>query len=198
MADLISGLSLIEGFSRFLPALLVLLVMYAVFEYTKVFGTNHTLNVLISFVISVIILLSEPISLALSTMAPWFVILIIFIVFVIVVFKSMGVSDSQIMSVFAEYKMVVWIIIFLCIGIGIVGLGNVFGQELLDSTQGYVLNADGTYTTPEGSIVRELPKGVDGGEYQSNVTSTLFHPTILSFVLIGLIAAFTVFFMTKS
>jgi hypothetical protein len=46
--------------------------------------------------------------------------------------------------------------------------------------------------------VSELPPGeVASTNYQTNLTSTLFHPTILGFALIGLIATFTVMFMTR-
>jgi ABC-type antimicrobial peptide transport system permease subunit len=201
MADLISGLTLIEGFSRFLPALLVLIIMYAILEYTGALGKNQFLNIMVSFVISLVVLLSEKVSNVLSFMAPWFVMLIIFLIFVIIVFKSIGVSDGQIMSVFNEYKLIVWFIIFFCLVIAIVALGNVFGQELLEGQPGqqtYKQNVDGTYTAPDGSVVNVLPPGVDSNEYHSNLTSTLFHPTVLSFIVLGLISAFTIYFMTKS
>ncbi len=199
MADLLSGIVLVEGLSRFMPALLVLLLLFAILEYTHALGKNTFVNVFIALCASVLVLISPQVSGMLSFMTPWFMVLFFFIIFVLIGFKSMGVSDAQIMSVMSEYRGISWILIFIAIVIVAVGLGNVFGQDLLEEQPGYSQNLDGTYTTPEGEVINDLPPGaIPKSDYQSNLTKTLFHPTILGFALIGLIATFTVLFMTRS
>jgi len=201
MADLIAGLTLVEGFSRFVPALLVLLLLFAILQYTGALGKNLFVDVLVSLCVAVLVMISPKASYVLSFMAPWFVVLIFFIIFMLIAFKAMGVSDGQIMVAMSNYRGIAWTIIFIAIGIAAVGLGNAIGQQLLEgggsSGDVYIPNQDGTYTAPDGSVVRDLPTGAST-DFQNNLTSTLFHPTILGFALIGLIGAFTVFFMTRA
>lgn len=200
MADLLTGLSLIEGFSRVIPALLILILLFAILEHFKVFGEGKTfVNAIIALCAAALVLVSSKASTILAFMTPWFVVLIFFIIFMLIAFKAMGVKDSAIMGAMKDNRGIAWTIIFIGIGIGAIGLGNVMGQDLLESTQGvdysqYTKNTDGTYTAPDGTKVDQLPAG---GSYQSNFTKTLFHPKVLSFALMGLIAAFTVQFMTR-
>jgi len=199
MADLIAGLTLVEGLSRFIPALLVLLLMYGILQFTGALGKKPLIDVLISLCIAIMVLISGKVSSAISFMAPWFVVLFFFLIFVLIAFKAMGVQDSSIMAVLKEYKGISWIIVFIAIIIAAVGLGNVVGQQLLDEQPGYSPNSDGSFTSPEGVVVQQVPEGaLVQNDYQNNLTTTLFHPQILGFALIGLIAAFTVHFMTKT
>jgi len=112
----------------------------------------------------------------------------------------MGVSDHQILEVMKNYKGVTWTVLIVALIIGIISLGNVLGQGLLEQQPGYYTqNPDGTYTTSGGVVVSEIPPGgVASTSYQGNFTRTLFNPKILSFALLGLIATFTVYFMTKT
>lgn len=200
MADLIAGLTLVEGLSRFIPALLVLLLMYGILQFTGALGRKPFIDVLISLCVAIMVLISNKVSSAISFMAPWFVVLFFFLIFVLIAFKAMGVQDSAIMGVLKEYKGISWIIVFIAIIIAAVGLGNVVGQQLLDEQPGYVQNSDGSFTSPNGVVVNQVPEGavMAQTDFQSNLTTTLFHPQILGFALIGLIAAFTVHFMTKA
>ncbi|MCB9358392.1 hypothetical protein H6503_00515 [Candidatus Woesearchaeota archaeon] len=202
MADLIAGLSLVQGLERLMPALLVLILLYGILEYTKALGKNPFVNVFIALIAAALVLISDKATQMLAFMTPWFVILFFFIIFMLIAFKSMGVSDSSILGAMKNNRGIVWTIIFIGIIIAAVGLGNVIGQELLNKQPGvqkYVQNSDGTFTSPEGTIVTTLPEGAtSSSSYQDNLTLTLFHPKVLGFLLIALIAAYTVQFMTKA
>ncbi|MFT4303417.1 MAG: hypothetical protein ACMXYG_02555 [Candidatus Woesearchaeota archaeon] len=201
MADLIEGLALIDGLHRFMPALLVLLLLYAILEYSKALGKNPFVNVMISLVVASLVLVSEAASNILAFMAPWFIVMFFFIMFMLIAFKSMGINDGQIMNAMRENTGIVWTVIFVGIVIAAIGLGNVLGQQLLNfqpGVQSYQQNPDGTFTSPGGEIVAQLPEGATAtSDFQNNLTRTLFHPKVLGFVLISLIAVFTVQFMTK-
>lgn len=199
MADIISGLTIVSGVSRFIPALLVLFVVYGLLSLTKAIGDNKFIHALIAFCIAAIFLVSEGATKVVSFMAPWFVILFIFIIFILIAFKTMGVSDASILKVMGEYRSIVFWIISLAAVIAVLALANVYGQGLLNVQPGYedyVQNSDGTYTTPEGEIVAQ-PPGVASPSFSTNLTRTIFHPQILGFMLIGLIGVFSVYMMTR-
>jgi hypothetical protein len=206
MADLISGFSLLDHIARFIPALFVLVILYGILGFTQTLGNNKFVHALIAFCVAILFLVSSQATRVISIMAPWFTVMFIFIIFILVAFKTMGVTDGQIMNVMKGHTSVVWWIIAIAIIIGIVSMGDVFGQRLLTQQPGYedaVQNADGTYTLPSGEIIEEIPttntqtNNVAGSSFHSNVALTIFHPKILGLMLVGLIASFSVYFMTR-
>jgi hypothetical protein len=198
MADLFAGMSISQHFYRFIPALLVLILVYALLDFTKALGKNQFVHALIAFCVAILFYFSDKATQVVSFMAPWFVVLFFFIIFVLIAFKAMGVSDSSILSAMANYKAIVWWVIAVAIIIAIIALSNVFGQDFLSGSPSYTANADGTYTAPDGTIVEKLPAGsVASSNFNTNLTSTIFHPAILGFALIGLISSFSVYFMTR-
>jgi len=202
MADILDGLTLIDGFSRFIPALLVLVVTYAVMLASGKLGENQFINSMVAFALAAMVLLSPEASFIINFIAPWFVILFVFILFILIAFKSTGVTDSMIMSVMKSRGYIAWTIVFIGIAITLLGVGKIYGQGLLEGT--------GETTIPGESVQQEIvdfdvngepiynTKSTATNNYEQNVNNTIFHPAILGLGLIGLIAAFTVFFMTKT
>jgi hypothetical protein len=203
MADLFSGLTLATGLARFVPAVLVLIILYGILGFTKALGDNKFVHAMISFCVALLALVSYRASEVIAILTPWFVILFIFIIFVLIAFKSMGVSDSQILSAMGEYKAIVWWVVAVSLIIGVISLTNVFGQTMLEQQsgfeEGYIENVDGTYTLSDGRIVNAPTGGLSSAtsNFRNNATRTIFHPRVLGFALIGIISAFTIFFMTR-
>jgi hypothetical protein len=206
MADLLTGLSLVSSLNRFVPALLVLFVVYGILGFTKAFGGNKNLHALISFLIAVLFVLSPRPTLMVAFMAPWFVVLFFFIIFVLMGFKILGVSDEGILKALANYRAIVWWILGFAIIIGLVGLSNVLGQKFLDERQGITstdaqnfaspydtVKANQTYTT--GQVA---PNSVSSQSFGNNVINTIFHKQVLGFILVALISTFSVYFMSQS
>lgn len=190
MADLVAGLTVIEGFNRVVPSLLVLLLVYALLEFTKAIGENKALNIFISLVVAILVALSDKASQFIAFSTPWFVVLFFVVVFMVIGFKTLGVSDSTILGVFREFKAIPWLIGFVVLIIAAIGLGQVMGQDLLEQQPGYSGGA-----APNGTAAQA--GATDSADFHTNFVQTLFHPTILSFILLGLIAAFTVLFMAS-
>ena len=191
MADLVAGLTVIEGFNRIVPSLLVLLLVYALLEFTKAIGENKGLNIFISLVVAVLVALSDKASQFIAFSTPWFVVLFFVVIFAVIGFKTLGVSDSTILGVFREFRGIPWLIGFVAVIIAVIGLGQVMGQDLLEQQPGYGAEA------PNGTAGQAQVGTTGSDDFQSNFVRTLFHPTILSFILLGLIAAFTVLFMAS-
>lgn len=198
MADLIAGLDLVTAASRFIPALFVLIIVFAILSFTKAIGENQFVQAIVALCVAVLFLLSGKASAVIAEMVPWFVVLFVFIIFILIAFKAMGVSDSDIMSAMTNHRAIIMWVIAFSVLIGALALGNVFGQSFLEQQPGYSsyqANPDGTFTTPDGTIVDAPP--ATSADFHSNLTRTIFHPTILGFALLTLIATFTIYFMTK-
>ncbi|MFT4343232.1 MAG: hypothetical protein ACMXYE_00625 [Candidatus Woesearchaeota archaeon] len=189
MADLVTGLALVEGFGRVIPALLVLLVVFALLETTKVMGKNHSINVLIALAVALLILLSGKAAMAIAIMTPWFVVLFFGVLFTIIGFKAIGFSDSAILGVFKEFKGIPWVLGFVAVIIIIISVGQVLGPDLL------AFQGSGNETAAQPGQPGAQGQSTD---YTTNLVQTIFHPKVLSFALLGLIAAFTVLFMTST
>ena len=202
MADILDGLMLINGFSRFIPALLVLVVTYAVMLASGKLGENQFINSVVAFSLATMVLISPSASFIINFIAPWFVILFVFILFILIAFKSTGVTDSMILSVMKSRGYIAWTIVFIGVAITLLGVGKIYGQGLLEGK--------GITTTSDELVQQEIVDFDTNGEpiydtkstatnnYEQNFNNTIFHPAILGLGLIGLIAAFTVFFMTKT
>ena len=207
MADLISGLSIVQGLGRLIPALLVLFVVYAILSFTQALGKNHFVQAIVALCVAALFLVSAKATSLISFMTPWFVVLFIFIIFILIAFKSMGVSDVQILSAMNNHRSIVIWIISLSALIGVLGLANVYGQGLLGKQPGYedyTQNPDGTFTSPDGEIIQSIPvssaqatSGSGTSDFSTNLTRTLFHPKILGFMAMGVIALFSIYFMTR-
>lgn len=200
MANIVDGLSLIDGFSRFIPALLVLVVVYAMMLSSGKLGSNQFINSVVAFALAAMVLLSDTASKLINFISPWFVILFVFILFILIAVKSTGITDSMIMGAIKERNYITWTIVFIAIGILLYGVGQIYGQDLLTGnsqtatqTQDIVQIVD--YTSDGTPIYSTTSTATNN--FDTNYRNTIFHPSILGLALIGLIATFTVFFMTK-
>lgn len=200
MADMIDGLNLMGAFSRFIPALLVLVVVYAMMLASGKLGKNQFVNSMVAFSLAAMVLFNSNVSYLISFIAPWFVVLFVFILFMLVAFKSTGVSDSLILEAMKSRTYISWTIVFIAIAILLYGVGQLFGQGLLiGDSQPQIQNTQELeiidYSESGDPIYATTSTATDN--FNTNLNNTLFHPSILGLGLIGLIAAFTVFFMTK-
>jgi len=169
----------LEKFSVIFPFLLALVVIYGILSYSKLFGDNKTVHILIALFVSMMLLLSDSVRQIINLMAPWFVLLFLFMVFLIIIFKVIGVTDSEILSTVKDpkYQFVIWWFVAIAIVIAVGSLSSV-------TFKGGV-PAGVTNTTSERSEA-STEKG------ESAFWNTLFHPKILGLALIFLIAVFTI------
>lgn len=168
---------LINYFGIIFPALLVFAIVFALLEKTKLLGENKGINAIIAIVLAFIVMLSANIANIINYMAPWFVVLIIFVLLLLIVYKMMGASDQNLVNVITEYKGIQWTIAILGIIIAIAAIANVYGPGLVP------LTSEGNETVEEG--------------FGSEVGKIFFHPKVLGLLLIFLIAVFAVLLLTR-
>ncbi len=182
MATPFEGLSLMDNFSFVFPFLLVLVVIWGLLNWVKLFGENKTVNGMIAVVFAMMTLFSPIVRETINVMSPWFVLLFFFIIFALVAFKIFGFGDADIMGVMSGgHKFISFWVVALVI---IIAFGSLF----------YVLaNQGGVGTGGDGDVqVTESDGSVSSGSQQNSFWATMVHPKVLGFILIMLIAMFTV------
>lgn len=175
MASILDA-SLLSLLSPVFALIFVFLVVYSVLEASKVLGENKGVHALLALMIAFFVALTPNISRLIIFMSPWFVVMIVFIVFMFMIGQFSGLAQADIITTFGGKAGAFWWIVFFSGLILTFGLSNVFGQQLLQGE-------DGTTAT-----VNSTQKSA----FANNVSQTLFHPKLLGLVLILLIASFTV------
>jgi len=180
MATLLD-IGLFQSSGALFPFLFILVLTYAILAMTKLFGDNKAIYALIAFALAIMTIVSPIAVKTINKMAPWFVLLFIFSIFVILAFMTFGVEQSTIKKIITgdghSSTFFYWVIaLALIIGVG--SLASVFSEE-----RGFqaLSEADGGNATAE-------PVQDEG----TGFFATLFHPKVLGMALLLLIAMFTV------
>ena len=98
MATLLD-IGLLKGFSSIFPFLFVLVVMWAIMLRVKMFSSNKALAAMIAFLAAVAAMLSPIAIKTINLMAPWFVLLFIAIIFVMIVYQTFGIGEDKIVEI---------------------------------------------------------------------------------------------------
>ncbi len=188
MATPTLNISFLQYFSPIFIFVLVFVMIYGILQFTKFLGENKVLHALIGFFIAVIFLFSTEAITVVQVIAPWFTVLFIFVIFILMAYKLFGATDDQIKNVMSNASALQYTILALGIIILLFGLGAGFGQKLLGYSADIAEVRDAATEAGEGSTATS--------SYQTNLISTLFNPKILGMILILVIAAFTIRAMT--
>ena len=184
----IMDVSLLRSFGVVFPFLFIWAIVYGLLSYRKIFGDNKALHAFIAAIFALMALFSTTVIETINRAAPWFVLMIIFIVFLILGFMILGIGEADIASVVKshEYSWINWWIIGLVLAIVLGSLSQVMSEK--GGYPPYGEN-DTLETATEGSV--ETP------QQESAFWATLFHPKVLGLFAILLIAFFTVSKLTS-
>ncbi len=176
---------LLGKFSFIFTMLFIIVIVYGILEYTKIFGDRQGLHILVAFLVGIMLLLVPSVSDVISTITPWFILLFIFILLMVIAYKMLGATDSDIKNAMTTNKSIIyWIMIFSVI-ILLGGLGKVFFTGG-DSSVGINVNETGTTTSS------------DVGQTGTNALwATIFHPKVLGLIFLLLIGVFTITSLTS-
>lgn len=161
----------------------VFLIVYVVLQGSKMLGDNKGIHALLALTVAFFVALSPKITNVIIFMSPWFVIMIVFLVFLFVIGKFAGFTEDNIITTFGGRQGAFWWIVFFAGLILTFAFSNVFGQQLLEGSDGQTTQVNAT-------------RG--GSAFTSNLSQTIFHPKVLGLLLILLIASFTVRLMVTS
>ncbi|MFW6013790.1 MAG: hypothetical protein ACOCZQ_00195 [Nanoarchaeota archaeon] len=180
MATPVMDAELLQHFSPFFIFIFLFAISYAILQWGKMFGETPSIHIMISLVIAFFGgIYSEPIRGLIEYIIPWFVFLIVLFMLVIMLIKMLGVSDDSIQSA-GKSPGVYWTILIIVLVIIIGGLSNVFGEDMLEFTQG-------GNTSAVGENGEE--KSTHTGDIEENIGATFFHPTVLGMIFILLMTA---------
>lgn len=177
-------IGLLENVGIIFPFLLVIVFVYAVLTKTQVLGKDaHGLNAFIAFCLGIATLFSPIAVKTIQLMAPWFVLLVVFIIFLLLSFQTLGVEEGTIKSIIKSSEHGDTIFYWMIALIAVIGLGSL--ASVISTEHGFkALSEENQTTTERGSE--------DVGFFQ-----TLFNAKVLGMILLLLVALFTVRNLTK-
>lgn len=173
-------LSLLISLKRIFPFILVWVVVYALLEWKDIFGKDKKgLRAVTAFVVAMIFLISSQASLVIEYMTPWFVILIVFVLLMLMIFKLFGASDKSIQDVIEHDRAVIYWVIFVSLIVFFAALGKVYFTEPLPTGEQAL--------TGIGAANATIAERGEGAFWQ-----TLFHPKVIGVVFVFLLATFAI------
>jgi cytosine/uracil/thiamine/allantoin permease len=170
---------LLQKFDIIFPFIFVLVIVYAFLTRTEWFKEKQGIALMIAFVLGVMTLFSSIAIKTINKMAPWFILLIVFAILLILAYQAMGVGEKTILDVITSKEhgtTIAWWVLSLMLMIGLGSLSAVVSEEVKFTQLAEGENA--TIITGEGE--------------QVGFWATLFHPKVLGLALILLIAMFTI------
>ena len=164
---------LLQKFNVIFPFLLVFVMVYAILSRIEWFKEKQVFALLIAFILSLMTLMSRIAIRTINLMAPWFVLLFLFGVFVLIAYMTFGIKEETIMhtltkSVYAK-DFAYWVLALVLI----IGLGSL----------SYVISTEAGWA----GLAGQEPDAEAVGFF-----ATITHPKVLGMVLLLLIAMFTV------
>jgi hypothetical protein len=171
--------ALLDKFSIVFTWLLVFIVVFGVAEVTNVLK-NRALNALLALSIAVIVGFSPSLAAVISGFAPWFVVIAIFILFLLLLTNFMGIPTANLVEMFGGKAAGWWILVPFIVAL-VVALSSAFGQGLLEERTG---------PAGEGEVIEG-----DTTPHRESVVLTLTNPKVLGMLLVLLIGMFTIIFL---
>jgi len=168
-------LGLLQMFEPIFAVLFVFALMFAILQKTKALTEAVGINGTIAVVIAFMVLMSQTLVSIINFMIPWFTVVIIFFVLLLLVFQVFGAKDADFESAIKD-KGLIWTIIGIGLVILLAAIGSVIPEDI-----GPNLATDSTVS--------------DGG-FSSNLTDVLFNPKIIGIIVIFLVAIFAVVFLS--
>lgn len=160
-------ISALENFSQIFVFLFVWLGVFAVLTYTKIFGDNKFIYILIGMILGIITLFSELTTKIILDIVPWIVLLFMFLVFVSVATQAFGASFEA--SAYAGLK---WILlVFVALAVIIATMSEVRSNI---------------------TVPGDNETSTDFNRDFSQTATVFFHPNFLGIVLLMAIAVFTI------
>ena len=168
-------IGLLQKFNVIFPFLLVFVIIYAILSRLEWFKEKQALALMIAFILSLMTLTSRIAIRTINLMAPWFVLLFLFGVLILIAYMTFGITEETIMhtltkSIYAK-DFAYWILALVLI----IGLGSF----------SYVISTEEGWGGLAGQEVEVEGESV-------GFFSTITHPKVLGMVLLLLIAMFTV------
>lgn len=173
-------IGLLQHFKIIFPLLFTFVVIFALLQYTKFLGGSKAIHAMIALMFAFLVSFSDIAVDTINSMAPWFVILFMFIIFSMLTFQAFGADKDQILSVLVrkDYR---WVLNMIGAVVLVIVLGSLLTQI---SKRGGV----GIYGLGNETVESSQATGQQSQEFYK----TLFHPKVLAVVFILLVMVFAI------
>jgi hypothetical protein len=178
-------LGLLTHFAVIFPFLLVFVGGYALLQQLKVISEDKGINAIIALALASMTLFSKPALALIFVASPWVVVLFMFVLIFIIIFRFLGVEHDTIQNVMTkDWHTPHWVILILIVVIALGAGSIVFGPDLLDAGSG----------AGPGGLPQEVTEPSPGqtDNFEQNVVDVVFHPKLLGMLFLLLIALFTI------
>ncbi|HLC74500.1 MAG TPA: hypothetical protein VJH88_01445 [Candidatus Nanoarchaeia archaeon] len=173
MATFLDTLGILDFFAPLLSAVLVFAVVFALMAKTHILGDSRVVQTLVAAVLGLLVLLVPDVVEIINFMAPWFVLMFVFLVLLLMTYRMFGISEGSIVEYMMNDRAINWALFAVGILIILGAIASVFGQRALEATAG---------------------SGDEEG-FESNLYDIIFNVKILGLMLVFAIAIFTIAFL---
>ncbi len=178
MASLLD-LSLIGYFSNIFVILFIFSATYAVLLFKKPLGDNKGINALIAATVAILFIFSQDAIDIIKSTVPWFIVMMISLVFVLLISQAFGVSmHPTITTNMSTY------VLIICIIILVINVSHKLGPSAGPYLGNETVNPDVVEAGGTGDV--------GSGSFSQNFGATLFHPKVLALLLVLIICLFSV------
>ncbi len=183
-------ITFVQQASPVFVAIFVFAVVFALLQTLKVPGEDKNLHAIIALMMAFFSVFLQPVREMILGMSPWFVLLFVFIMFMVIAVKMLGVSDHDISDAVKSEsgRFIIYSIAAIGTIILAFNLSTQFGQNIGPFLEGENTTSVST-TGTSGST--------NTGDFNQNLAATIFHPKVLGMVLIFVIGSFTIRFLAK-
>lgn len=157
------------------PFLFVLILTYALLVKFPLFKDNQFFAASISFILAVLSMFSPIFVKTIQKAAPWFVLLLVFIVLLLVVYQAFGVTEKTILDTISSED-----------------YSSLFANGMIALMLMIILGNLASVISEEKGFSALTSEGVPIEDEQTGFFKVIFHPKVLGFATVMLIALFTV------
>ena len=183
-------LGLLSDFSPVFTMLFVFAFTYALLQYSKIFGENKSIHSIIAITLSFLVLLSPNIVKAINLMLPWYVVIMVLILVLLMAFGMLGARESDFENLLHSKTSVIYWVLIVSVIIFVASLGSIyFSGQPINQKDGNVMPRTSINGTISGDV---------GGEGVGAFWSTLFHPKVLGLIFTLLIGVFAISLLSST
>ncbi len=184
------GLGLIDKFSVVFLALMIFAITYGVLSVSNIFKGAKNLYGIIALGVTFLALINSDFVRMLLMILPWIAMMILFFFFMFFILHFLGMDTDLILTVMGgEKKMsTLWWVFGALIFLVVWSLGSIMGQRYLEQGPGV---SDVTEISPAMNATTAT------NSFHQNLTNILFHPAVLGFAVILIIAMMALLMLTR-
>jgi len=175
--------SLIGYFSPVITFFFIFAIVYALLQKSKILKGSSNVHALIAFTVGLMFLFTPSATALVNVFTPWFVVLFIVVILVMVIFLSIGYTEESFVNFMGE-GVIRWTILLIVILILVISMTQVFPSV-------------STVAAGEGTSV-DVGEGSGSASVGEEIRRSIFNPRMLGALFLLIISAFAIKAISES